>query len=74
MSDEVICVYLVDCCVGDLMLGKLWEEVIVVDGLWLGFVSIELGIVLGWYYYGGYDMFSYVIEGVVWIEFGLGGL
>jgi len=39
----------------------------------VGYVMMEVGMVFGWYYYGDYESYIYVLFGVMCMEFGLGG-
>jgi uncharacterized RmlC-like cupin family protein len=43
------------------------------DGVWVGTVRTEPGVVTGWHHHGTYDTFIYVTAGLFRLEWGPGG-
>jgi uncharacterized RmlC-like cupin family protein len=43
------------------------------EGVWVGTVRTEPGVVTGWHHHGGYDTYIHVLSGTFRLEFGPGG-
>jgi uncharacterized RmlC-like cupin family protein len=54
--------------------GMLREEAVARDGLWIGTLRTEPGVVTGWHHHGDHESFIYVVSGRIRLEFGPGGM
>lgn len=49
------------------------EEALASEGLWMGVVRTEPGVITGWHHHGEYDTYVYVLSGRAVLEYGPGG-
>ena len=49
------------------------EQAFAGDGVWVGTLRTEPGVVTGWHHHGAYDTFIYVTAGWLRLEWGPGG-
>jgi uncharacterized RmlC-like cupin family protein len=53
--------------------GMVREQAYADDERWVGYVTMEPGLVSGWHHHDDFATFIYVATGVIRIEFGAGG-
>ena len=61
------------CVEGPATAGMTRSQAVETEGMWVGRVRTDPGMVSGWHHHGEYESAIYVVTGVLRMEFGPGG-
>jgi uncharacterized RmlC-like cupin family protein len=73
-ADPVRLVRPADRVEGERTPGMTREQAVAIEGMWAGLVRTEAHMITGWHHHADYDTSIYVVDGLLKMESGPGGI